>query len=181
MENSQLIVLQDVADKLASIDVDYMLTGSVAGFIYSMPRMTRDIDIVIKIFQANKDKIINAFKNDYGVSEEDVDFALNHNLMFNFFHNQTKAKVDFIVQKRTEYRLIEFDRRVFMESENFKGFVVSKEDLIISKVDWAKDSLSEQQQMDIRYLLKTGVDEKYLHHWLNELNLSEIFNKLAYE
>jgi hypothetical protein len=84
METSQLIVLQDVADKLTSIGVDYMLTGSMAGFIYAMPRMTRDIDIVIKIFHTNKEKIINAFKKDYGVSEEDIDFALQHNLMFQF-------------------------------------------------------------------------------------------------
>lgn len=181
METSQLIVLQDVADKLTSIGVDYMLTGSMAGFIYAMPRMTRDIDIVIKIFHTNKEKIINAFKKDYGVSEEDIDFALQHNLMFNFFHKGTKAKVDFIVQKRTEYRLYEFERRKFFESETYKGYVVSKEDLIISKVEWAKDSLSEQQKMDIKYLLQTGVDEQYLHHWLNELNLIEIFNKLAYE
>ena len=113
METSQLIVLQDVADKLTSIGVDYMLTGSMAGFIYAMPRMTRDIDIVIKIFHTNKEKIINAFKKDYGVSEEDIDFALQHNLMFNFFHKGTKAKDDFIVQKRTEYRLYEFERRKF--------------------------------------------------------------------
>lgn len=181
METSQLIVLQDVADKLASINVDYMLTGSVAGFVYAMPRMTRDIDIVIKIFHANKDKIVKAFNKDYGVSEEDIDFALSHNLMFNFFHKGTKVKVDFIVQKRTEYRLNEFERRKFIESEKYRGFVVSKEDLIISKVEWAKDSLSEQQKIDIKYLLNTGVDEKYLNYWLNELNLSEIFNKLAYE
>ncbi len=67
MENSQFEVLQDVADKLTSIGVDYMVTGSMAGSIYTIPRMTRDIDIVIKIFHANKDKIIETFQKDYGV------------------------------------------------------------------------------------------------------------------
>ncbi len=183
MENSQFEVLQDAADKLTSIDVDYMVTGSVAGSIYTLPRMTRDIDIVIKVFHANKNKIIEAFKQDYSVSEEDINFALQHNLMFNFLHNEKQAKLDFIVQKRTPYRLKEFERRQYVKSDLFKGYIVSIEDLIISKVEWAKDSLSELQGYDIKSLLRTGknIDKEYLNYWLNELNLSEIFNKLAYE
>ena len=183
MENSQFEVLQDAADKLTSISVDYMVTGSMAGSIYTIPRMTRDIDIVVKIFHANKNKIIEAFQKDYGVSEEDINFALQHNLMFNFLHNKKQAKIDFIVQKRTPYRLKEFERRKYIESNLFKGYVVSLEDLIISKVEWAKDSLSELQGYDIKSLLRTGksIDKEYLEHWLNELNLTEIFNKLTHE
>jgi len=183
MENSQFEVLQDVADKLKSIGVDYMVTGSVAGSIYTLPRMTRDIDIVIKVFHANKNIIIEAFQKDYGVSEDDINFALENNLMFNFLHNTKFVKVDFIVQKRTPYRLKEFERRKYIESPRYKGYIVSVEDLIISKVDWAKESLSEQQKNDIKSLLRTdkSIDEDYLKYWLNELNLSEIFNKLAYE
>lgn len=62
MENSQLIILQDVADKLTSAGIEYMVTGSVASFIYGMPRMTHDIDIVVKVFSGNKDIIIKAFE-----------------------------------------------------------------------------------------------------------------------
>jgi hypothetical protein len=181
MENSQLIILQDVANKLTSAGIEYMVTGSVASFIYGMPRMTHDIDIVVKIFTGNKDIIIKAFETEYLVSEEDIDFALKNDLMFNFFHREKAAKIDFIVQKKTEYRLTEFSRRKFVSSEKFSGYIASLEDLIISKVDWAKDSLSEQQSRDIKFLLKNPVDEEYLNHWLNELNLREIFNKLIHD
>ena len=179
MENSQLYVLQDIADKLTAAGIEYMLTGSVAAFIYGMPRMTHDIDVIVKIFYSNKEKIVRAFEDDYLVAENEIDFALNNNLMFNFFHKTKAAKVDFIIQKRTEYRLKEFSRKRFIESEKFKEYVVSQEDLIISKVEWAKDTLSEQQSRDIKFLLKTPIDEEYLNHWLNELNLTEIFNKLV--
>ena len=181
MENSQLQVLQDIANKLKAVNVEYMLTGSVAAFIYGMPRMTHDIDVIVKIFYANKSKIIEAFKDEYLVSEDDIDFALNNNLMFNFIHKTKAAKVDFIVQKRTEYRLKEFERRRYIESEKFRGYVVSQEDLIISKVEWAKDTLSELQGRDIKFLLKTPIDEEYLQYWLKELNLTEIFNKLTHD
>ncbi len=103
--------------------------------------------------------------------------------MFNFLHNTKQAKIDFIVQKRTPYRLKEFERRKYIESNLFKGYIVSIEDLIISKVEWAKDSLSEFQGYDIKSLLRTGksIDREYLDYWLNELNLTEIFNKLVHE
>ena len=134
MENSQLQVLQDVVNKLSAIDIEYMLTGSVAAFIYGMPRMTHDIDVIVKIFYSNKEKIIEAFKDEYLVSEDEIDFALSNNLMFNFFHKTNATKIDFIVRKRTEYRLIEFKRKKYIEAERFRGYVVSQEDLIISKV-----------------------------------------------
>lgn len=46
---SELDILKDVCQKLKILNVDYMLTGSLAMSHYSTPRRTRDIDIVIDI------------------------------------------------------------------------------------------------------------------------------------
>jgi len=55
---------------------------------------------------------------------------------------------------------------------------VSKEDLIISKLDWSKDSGSERQKDDIRNLALTGYDEIYLEGWIEKLGLSQAWDKI---
>jgi hypothetical protein len=54
-----------------------------------------------------------------------------------------------------------------------------KEDLIISKLWWAKDSLSELQLNDVRNLIKSPdqMDELYLEGWIADLNLQALYKK----
>lgn len=45
---NELEVLKIVIKRLESANIHYMVSGSVAANFYTTPRMTRDIDIVIK-------------------------------------------------------------------------------------------------------------------------------------
>lgn len=47
---SELDLLLDVAEKLETARLSYMLTGSMALNHYAQPRMTRDIDIVLAFY-----------------------------------------------------------------------------------------------------------------------------------
>jgi len=69
---------------------------------------------------------------------------------------------------------MEFDRRQRISIREFNTFIATKEDLIISKLAWAKDSHSEIQLSDVRNLLATGYDAAYLQHWTRELGLDNL-------
>jgi hypothetical protein len=86
--------------------------------------------------------------------------------------------VDFIVRKQTPYRLAEFGRRRRIEIEDFTTWIVSKEDLIISKLDWAKDTRSAQQFGDIRNLVSTGCDIVYIERWTEILGLGSLWAEI---
>lgn len=51
------------------------------------------------------------FRQDYYIDEDAVKMAIDSNRMFNIIHNETITKVDFILRKKLEYRLLEFERR----------------------------------------------------------------------
>ena len=76
----------------------------------------------------------------YYVSEEAAREAVAHQSSFNAIHETTLIKVDFMVRKREDYRLHEFTRRLRLQLADFELWVVSKEDLILSKLDWARES-----------------------------------------
>ena len=90
-------------------------------------------------------------------------------------------KVDCIVRKQNEYRKIEFERRQKVSILDFTTYIVSKEDLIISKLFWSKDSHSEIQLGDVRNLLATGYDEEYLRRWTRQLGLDSLFQECLHD
>lgn len=154
--------------------MEYMLTGSMALNCYAQPRMTRDIDLVVAFFLKDVALIEGVLGNDYYVSDDAAREAVMHQTSFNAIHTTTMIKVDFMIRKREEFRLLEFSRRQRMWIQEFEAWVVSKEDLILSKLDWARDSGSERQLADVGNLLVTGCDMDYLRTWSARLNLTDM-------
>ena len=180
-ESLELAVLLDVTARLESAGFEYMLTGSVAMNYYSQPRMTRDIDIVVSLAGSDADKIVKIFESDYYVSAEAVADAARQQSMFNIVHLESVVKVDFIVRKETEYRRLEFERRQRIRVGQAEFWIVSKEDLILSKLCWALNFRSELQLGDVRNLLSTNPDLDYLNKWSSVLNVDQLLQDLVDE
>ena len=178
---NELDVLIDVAKKLNSINVQYMLTGSFAMNYYAEPRMTRDIDIVVNINSSDIRKIIKTFSTDYYLSENAIKEAIDNARMFNAIHNESVVKVDFVVRKNTEYRINEFNRRKRIQINNVDIQIVRAEDLIISKLIWMKDTGSELQKRDLYNLLNQKTDREYLNTWIEKLKLQDFLKELDNE
>lgn len=178
MQN-ELDIVRDVSARLDGADIGYMLTGSMAMNYYAQPRMTRDIDVVVALRPADSARIVQLFSPDYYVSPEAVDSSIAHASMFNLIHDESVIKVDCIVRKQTEYRLNEFNRRQRIKIDDFETWIVSKEDLILSKLFWAKDSHSELQLRDIRNLVSTGCDSAYIERWTAELGVVSLWQEIG--
>jgi hypothetical protein len=174
---NEIDIVRDISHRFEQAGIPYMLTGSMAMNYYAQPRMTRDIDDVIAISPDDVGRVIALFRPDYYVSEQNIRESLTQESIFNAIHQESVIKVDCIIRKCSEYRRTEFERRRKISILDFTTFVVSKEDLIISKLFWAKDSLSEVQLADVRNLLATGYEAGYLHHWTRELDLNNLLQQ----
>ncbi len=174
---NELDIVRDVSRKFEKAGIAYMLTGSMAMNYYAQPRMTRDIDVVIEIASHDVERVAALFRPDYYVSEQNIRESLAHESIFNLIHHESVIKVDCIVRKGSEYRRTEFARRQQVSIGDFSTYIVSKEDLIISKLFWAKDSHSELQLADVKNLLATGCDAEYLHRWTRELGLDSLLKE----
>lgn len=174
---NEVDIVRDISRKFEQADVAYMLTGSMAMNYYAQPRMTRDIDVVVAIAPKDVQRLIDFFRPDYYASEQSIRESLAEESIFNLIHNESVIKVDCIVRKASEYRKIEFERRQKIPILDFTTFIVTKEDLIISKLSWAKDSRSELQLGDVKNLLATGYDSDYLRHWTHELKLDSLLEE----
>jgi hypothetical protein len=174
---NEIDIVRDISARFERAQIPYMLTGSMAMNYYAQPRMTRDIDVVVEITPEDIERVMVLFRPQYYVSEENIRDSLAHESIFNLIHLESVIKVDCIVRKSSEYRRVEFGRRRRISIREFTTYIVSKEDLIISKLLWAKDSHSEIQLGDVRNLLATGYDVAFLRRWTHELRLDNLLEE----
>ncbi len=158
-----------------------MLTGSAALDFYAQPRMTRDIDLVVELDSYHIPQFHRLFSPEFYLDESEVKRAVEGHTMFNAIHEKWASKVDFIIRKDLEYRKTEFLRRRQMELEDgSKLFVAAPEDLILSKLEWAKNTGSDFQKRDVRSLLALthNLDYAYLNKWALALGISRQLEEL---
>jgi hypothetical protein len=158
-----------------------MLTGSMAMNHYAIPRMTRDIDVVVELSDSVVNPLLKLFVADYYIDEEAVRGAVAHHSMFNAIHQHSLIKVGFIVRKLSAYRQTEFARRQKIQIGDFSTSIVSKEDLILSKLVWARESRSEMHLGDVRNLLKTGYDRTYTESWAERLEIADLLRQCVHD
>lgn len=181
--NEELEVLKLVVQSLDESGIPYMLTGSVAMNFYATPRMTRDIDIVIEISEKDASLLVELFVEDFYIDKQMIIDAVRDQKMFNIIHNEYVIKIDFIVRKKSPYRKVEFGRRHKVKIGSVPIWMVSPEDLILSKLWWTKESRSEMQIADARNILQQTeeIDKKYLEKWVQELSLTDLYKELSSE
>ena len=173
-ENPELKTLQRVVGLLEQAGIPYMLTGSMALNVYGHPRATNDFDIVIEIETRDENRLLALFEENYYVSRDAIRPALAQESLFNIIDNETVFKIDLIVKKRTPYAAEQFRRRRVEELQGFKTLVISPEDLILAKLDWSRESLSEMQGRDIGGLIRLvskNLDFAYMENWASVLGV----------
>lgn len=168
-----------VIEGLQQARVDYMVLGSFASTYHGIPRTTRDLDIVCQLDGATLPDLLARFPAEDGfyVSHEAAKEAVRRRGMFNIVHAASGWKVDIIIKKNRPFSQTEFERRLGVRLLDQNVFVASAEDTILTKLEWAKDSLSERQLRDVSEILDVqaqALDHEYLARGLAELGLEEV-------
>jgi len=176
---SQIDIVRDVSERFDAADIGYMLTGSMAMNFYALPCLPRNLDFVIALRPQDAEVMVRLFKPDYDISREAVDSAITQQSFFNLLHRKSRIKVNGIVCQQIKYRLTEYSRRQRVKFENLKTWIVSKEDLIISKLHWARKSHSERHLRDVTNLAATGCDAAYIERWTRALGIFKLWEECS--
>lgn len=177
-QHEQNDVLRDCTSRFEELGMDYMLTGSLALVHYAIPRSTADIDIVLEIFPKHVDRFVAKFSDSYMVARERVEEAVYSKRMFNILEQNVIIKVDCVVRKDDEFSKQAFSRRIKVNYANdIYCWIISKEDLILSKLNWAKNSRSEFQLRDVTSLLINPFDAEFVRSWARKLDVEGLLDE----
>ena len=176
----QLSVLTAVAARLDAAGVEYMLTGSVAAGWYAQPRMTRDIDLVARLYPHHAVALADTLGDEFEVDLDIVRTAIAERRAFSLFHRRSIQKVDVIVRQDSDYEVEKFERRRVVEIEGQPVSIIAPEDLILSKLLWAKQTPSELQLRDVRAIMaaEPDVDWGYIDRWAIRLTVASLLREV---
>lgn len=168
-------LLRALSVALRGAGIPFMLTGSVASAYHGAGRATMDLDLVIDPDRASLEVFVaDIMASGAYVSPEAAREALAQRTMFNIVDVESGWKADLIVRKNRPFSEQEFARR---QSADFFGVaieVASLEDIVLSKLEWAKLGGSARQLEDVGALLRLRGDEldsAYVAHWVHVLGL----------
>ncbi len=152
-----------------------MVVGSFASSAHGIPRATKDIDIVIAPTRDQLPLLIEQFPaSAYHAVLEEAVFAFEHHSLFNVTDYSTGWRVDFIIAKDSDFSVTELSRRRELELAGVRLFVASPEDVVVAKLDWAKQGGSERQIEDVATIISTqgaDLDRQYIEEWVQLLSL----------
>jgi len=177
----QRLTLADGIERLESIGLNYMLTGSVAMLRFAQGRMTNDIDIVVQLAHGDRLRFVEAFADSYYIPEEKISGAIERSSMFNVLNHETLVKIDIALLKPTNFHRQAFKHRERTSFWDIDLWSIRRDDLIISKLYWAKDSRSERQMRDVVSVMMNGFDADYIKSWVTELGVLDLFDQCVTE
>lgn len=114
--------------------------------------------------------------NEFECDADVVTQAITARRAFTIFHRASVHKIDIVVRQDTDYELEKFERRRQFDLEGVAVWVIAPEDLILSKLAWAKQSRSELQLRDVRAMItvQQHLDWTYIDRWAARLTVTSL-------
>lgn len=177
--------LHRVLELLEAVGIPYMLTGSIAVAYHGDPRATRDLDVVIVPSPDELDRMLDRLEGEgFYVSRETAHEALRRRGQFNAIDPESGWKVDLIVRRDRPFSGSEFDRRERVELLGRPLPIVTAEDLIVAKREWAAKGGTDLHLRDALAVLRhrgRALDRGYIERWVEELELERGWDSLLAE
>jgi hypothetical protein len=176
-------LLRTVAETLTRLNIDYMITGSIASSIQGEPRLTHDIDLVVHLSASQVPALVRAFPEpDFYLGEDAVREALRNRSMFNLLHVTEGEKVDFWLLTDEPFDQARFGRKRVEELLGMSLKVSAPEDTILVKLRWSKMSGGSEKQMTdalrVFEVQRGRLDLQYLQTWSAKLGITDLWNEL---
>ena len=149
--------------RLNKLSIPYMITGAVASIIYGEPRLTNDIDLVIRMNPGDVETFADAFPiEDFYCPPPEVirlEIARSQRGHFNLIHHATGFKADIYVSGRDELHHWGLKNRKSFDVEGEKFWLAPIEYVILRKLEYYHEGKSEKHLRDISNILALSSNE----------------------
>jgi hypothetical protein len=181
---TQHAFLERLIRLLDQAGIAYMVAGSMGSSIHGRPRATQDADVVIDPTEEQLESLLALLESSYYVSREAAREAWRRRGMFNIVDFEGGWKADLILRKDSPFSRQEFEHRRQVDAMGQKLWVVSPEDIILSKLEWMKGRESDVQYSDALGVAVTqwgSLDLEYLRKWAGVLGIEDMLTRLLKE
>jgi len=156
-------LFQIFTSRMNKLGLRYMVTGAVASIIYSGPRLTHDIDLVVELGPEKAEEIPKVFspKEFYcppieNIRQEALRSVRGH---FNIIHHETGFKADVYIAGQDELHHWALQHRRQLEIEGDTIWLAPPEYVILRKLEYYREGKSEKHLVDIAGMIEVSSDQ----------------------
>ncbi len=167
MSEDHVSQMARVAHALEATRVPHVLVGSMSSNVHGFARSTKDMDLVVETDRAGLDRLFAALSDVFDIdpqaSFETVTGTLRHILVA----KDGKFKVEVFQLSSDPHDQERFRRRLTVNYPSLKARVsiLTAEDVILTKLRWARAKDLDDIRDVIAVQGDTALDWNYIHHW----------------
>lgn len=178
--NATDLVLQFI-DALHVAGVRYMLVGSYSSNFYGRPRSTKDADFVGEIDEGQWRIVSTALGEDFHVDRQMSFETVTMTTRYIVHHTSTPFKIELFQLSSDDHDQERFRRRSEVDFEGRSVWIPTPEDVIITKLRWARVGNRSKDATDVTGVLAArggSLDLTYIRYWTDRHGTRRLFEQL---
>jgi hypothetical protein len=167
--------------RLEATAAPYMVTGATAAILYGQPRVTNDLDVVLRLDEAGRAALLCAFPDtEFYVPPESVirtEQARPQRGHFNLIHLESGYKADIYLAGDDPLHAWALPlRRRHQWTAELQVAIAPPEYVVLRKLEFYREGGSTKHVSDINAIREvTGLDVATLQPWLVRLGLTSVW------
>jgi hypothetical protein len=162
-------IVSRVLAALNQADIAHMIVGSFARNYYADPRSTKDADLVLAVTSGSYlESFLGALGADFSLSEQMTFETNTGTFRSTLAHRESGFEIELFHLSNDPYDQERFRRRRATSYEGQSTHVLTAEDVIVTKLRWARGKDREDVRDVIALQGDAALDWKYIHHWTDQ-------------
>ncbi len=160
-----------VLDAFEAVGVPYMIVGSLASNFHGIPRSTRDADFVVEMSPGILDRLAAVLPRELTLEPQGSFEAVTGTTRYLIALTGSPFVCELFVRSDDAHDRERFTRRQRARVAGRTAFVATAEDMIVTKLRWAREAGRSKDREDVRNILAVREDEldwDYLTRWSSE-------------
>jgi len=154
-------LLARFAFPLVTLGLPYMITGGAAAIVYGEPRLTNDLDVVLRMEPADAERVANAFAavDTYVPPVEVLEVEAGRRVHghFNVIHGPTSLRADVYVAGEDPWHAWGLDHRRTLRVGSLDIDIAPPEYVIARKLQYSAQGGGDRHLRDIARMLEREV------------------------
>jgi len=153
-----------VVAALGRSGVPHVMVGSFARNFHAFPRSTKDADIVLAVDAAGLNHFEGELGGDFFIDAQTTFETNTGTFRHALVHKATEFKTELFLLSQDAFDQERFRRRLQINYNGHTTFVLTAEDVIVTKLRWLRPK-DRQDIYDVIATKNSTLGWDYIHHW----------------
>ena len=153
-----------VVAALSRGSVPHVMVGSFARNFHAFPRSTKDADIVLAVDAAGLNRFETGLGRDFALDPQTTFETNTGTFRHTLIHRATEFKTELFLLSQDAFDQERFRRRLPMNFNGHATFVLTAEDVIVTKTRWMRPKDVEDIR-DVIAVKSATLNWNYIYHW----------------